>query len=563
MEDKTNGDRTGLTGPPSRVQTVKVDGPGPGSRNIPWTAMMTLVIGAFMAILDSSIVNVALPKLMAVFGVGAESIQWVATAYMLVSGMVVPVTGYLCDRFGSKRMYIFSLAVFTIGSGLCALAWNNNTLIAARVIQAIGGGMIMPVSMSMIYAIVPIEKMGLAMGIWGISAMAAPTIGPTLGGYLVDHMGWEWIFTVNLPVGVASIFLSGMLLNETPRRANLKLDIIGAVLSATACFTLLLAMSEGQDKGWTSLYIVNLIIVSVFSFILFILWELSTPQPLLDLRILKNKTLSYTLLGVTFTTIGLFSAMFLVPLFTQNILGYTPMQTGLLMMPAALTTGIMMPISGRLFDKIGALPLCLSGMLIMTITTYQLHSITTDTSYSHLQWLLVKRAVGMGLAMMPFSTAGMNTVPRFLVARAAALNNLMRQISASLGIAFLTYQMLHRQTLHTAWLAETVNYNSPAAMDALSKLQGIMSQAGGGPQAAAAGATSMLSMLLQRQAFVAGITDAFIISSVITAMAIPFTLFLSKKAVAAETIKQSRQFAHLAPPGMGRSPAEQAPSVSE
>ncbi|MHB1044267.1 MAG: DHA2 family efflux MFS transporter permease subunit [Eubacteriales bacterium] len=542
----------GLPGPPGGP-------PGMAGGDIPWPALMVLVIGGFMAILDGSIVNVALPKLMAIFNVSADSIQWVMTAYLLVSGVVVPITGYLSDRFGSKKMYIFSLAVFTAGSAVCALAWSNNSLVAARVLQALGGGMMLPVSMSIIYMIVPRDKIGLAMGVWGISAMAAPTIGPTLGGYLVDHLGWEWIFTVNIPVGVVAVFLSAIILDETPRRGSLKLDLLGAVTSGLGCFAVLLALSQGQDKGWTSLYIVNLFIFSAFCFILFIMWELITPQPLLDLRLLKNRTFSASLAAMSIATVGLFSAIFLIPLYCQTILGYTPMQTGLLLMPMAMMSGVMMPISGRLFDKIGAAPLCLVGMTITAITTYQLHTISYDTSYSELQWLLVKRAFGLGMAIMPMSTAGMNTIPFFLVARATALNNLVRQISASFGIAFLTYVMLHRQDYHAAWLSETVNYSSPASVSAISKVQAVLSQAGLGPQSAALGAPGVISMILHREAFISGIADAFIVAAFIVALAIPLGFLFTKKAVENESKKQYKQFAHLAPPGMGGPPGKGGP----
>ncbi|MCL6635611.1 MAG: DHA2 family efflux MFS transporter permease subunit [Peptococcaceae bacterium] len=512
-------------------------------------ALLTLVIGAFMAILDGSIVNVALPKMMAIFGVGADEVQWVMTAYLLVSGVVVPVTGYLGDKYGLKKMYIFSLVAFTAGSAVCALAWSNDSLIAARVIQAVGGGMIMPVSMAMIYFIVPRDKIGMALGIWGIAAMAAPSVGPTLGGYLVDHFSWQWIFTINIPIGVAAVFLALMVLDETPRRADLKADYPGIALSASGCFALLLALSEGQDKGWTSLYIVNLFIFAGFALALFVIWELITPHPLLDIRLLTNRTFAASLAALSIITVGLFSAIFLVPLFAQNVQGYTPMQTGLMLMPMAVTTGIMMPVSGRLFDRIGALPLCLAGLTITAVTTYQLHTITYDTSFRAMQWLLVKRAFGLGLAMMPLTTAGMNSVPHFFVGRASALSNLVRQISASFGIAFLTYVMLHRQDCHMAWLAETVTWSSPAAVAALQQVQNLLAQGGAGQQAASAGATAVLAALVQREAFIAGIADAFIVSTVIVALAIPLVFFLSKKRVEAQRAAEYKKYAHLMPPG--------------
>jgi len=329
-------------------------------------ALLTMIIGAFMAILDGSIVNVALPRMMAIFGSAADQIHWALTGYMLATGVVIPITGYLSDRFGGKKIYILSLAAFTAGSALCSLAWSNNSLVVARVIQAVGGGMMMPVSMAMIYYIVPREKIGMALGIWGVTAMAAPSIGPALGGYLVDNFSWQWIFTINIPIGIAAVFLSMAVLKETPLKSGLKADFPGIILCAAGCFALLLALSEGQDQGWTSLYIVNLFIFSGFTLALFVIWELITDQPMLDIRLLKNITFAASLVCVSIAIIGLFSAIFLIPLFVRNVQGLTPLQTGLLMMPAALASGIMMPISGRLFDEIGALPLCLADAFVVS-----------------------------------------------------------------------------------------------------------------------------------------------------------------------------------------------------
>lgn len=536
----------------ARGQVTPGGGPPGAGGKIPMAALLTLILGAFMAILDGSIVNVALPRMMAIFGSTADEIQWVLTGYMLASGVVIPVTGYLSDRFGGKKIYIIALGAFTAGSALCAMAWSNNSLVAARVIQAVGGGMMMPVSMAMIYYIVPRDKIGTALGIWGISAMVAPSIGPTLGGYLVDNFSWQWIFTINIPIGIAAVFLSMAILDETPVKSGLKADFPGILLSIAGCFALLLALSEGQEKGWTSLYIVNLFIFAGFTLTLFVIWELSTDHPMLDIRLLKNITFAASLVCISIATIGLFSAIFLVPLFVQNVQGLTPLQTGMMMAPAAMASGVMMPISGRLFDKIGALPLCLVGLTVTIVTTYQLHAITYDISYRELQLILVIRSLGLGLCMMPLTTAGMNTIPHFLIGRASALGNTVRQISASFGIAFLTYVMLHRQEYHAAWIADSVSWSSPAATGAMQQLQGLLAQAGYSPQ----GATGVFSALVMREALVSGIADAFVVSTIIVVIAMPFVFFLSKKRVEIQRAAEYRRYAHLAPPG---GPPERAP----
>ncbi|ABO49001.1 drug resistance transporter, EmrB/QacA subfamily [Desulforamulus reducens MI-1] len=506
---------------------------------------MILVIGAFMAILDSSIVNVALPRFMTLFGSSADEIQWILTGYMLTSGVVVPITGYLGDRFGNKRMYIWSVAAFTIGSLLCGLAWSTNSLTIFRVIQAIGGGMIIPISMAMIYRIIPRQKIGMALGIWGIAAIMAPAIGPTLGGYLVDHFSWQWIFTINIPIGIAAIMLSIAYLEETPIQKNLKPDIPGILLSSVGCFALLLALSEGQDKGWTSQYIVTLLVLSAFTLILFVMWELQAPNPLIDIRLLNNPVLSASLLATCIATIGLFSAVFLIPIYAQNLLGYTPMETGLMMMPMALVTGFMMPISGKLFDKFGAFWLGIVGMSIVVGVTYYLHTLGLDTSYHHIQIILSIRAVGLGLATMPLTTAGMNTVPRFLVGRASALNNTVRQISGSMGIAYLTYVMLQRQAYHTAILTEGVSISSMAAVQAQGQMQSYLAANGMAGQAAAQGSLGIISGLIARQSFMTALDDTFVVSAIIIAFVLPMMFLLSKHRVEKERKRQEARYAHL------------------
>ncbi len=523
-------------------------------RPFSWPALLVLVLGAFMSILDGSIVNVALPRLMAIFGVSPDKIQWVMTAYLLTSGVVVPVTGYLGDRFGYKRVYIYSLAAFTVGSALCGAAWSNDSLIAFRVIQALGGGMIIPLSMSIIFRMVPRQKMGMAMGVWGISATMAPAVGPTLGGYLVDYYSWHLIFTINIPIGIIAVILSYLFIEETPLVGSLKFDVLGCFLCCAGLFCLLLALSRGQDEGWTSQYIVTLFVLAGFCLLVFCLWELHVPHPMLDIRLFANKVYTASIAAVCMTSITMFAAIFLVPIYCQSLQGMTPMQTGLLVMPMALATGIMMPVSGRLFDKIGALPLGLVGLVIAGTFTVMLGFINLDTGYRALQVLLVLRAVGLGLCMMPISTAGMNTIPPALVGRASAINNLIRQISASLGIAYMTYIMLDRQALHAARLADGVNWTSPAAVETYKRLS-YLANLGFGPGAGDSTALGYINMLVQKQAMVQGIGDALLVSALAAFLTIPLLFPLSKKKVEEARRREMVRYANL----MGAGPAGGGP----
>jgi len=498
----------------------------PDKKDSFWLPLLVVVIGAFTAILNNSSINVALPKLMAIFGVAADDIQWVLTAYTMVSGVVIPVTGFISDRLGTKRIYLVSMAVFVFGSVMCSLAWSNGTLIAARVIQGIGGGAVMPVSMAIVYGIVPREKIGMALGVWGMAAVCAPAIGPTLGGYVIDHFSWRFLFTMNIPVGIAGILLGYLLLPESPLRKDTKLDAWGFALSAIGCFSLLLALSQGQSKGWSSFYIVTLFIVSFFSLLLFVIVELNHEQPMLNLRLFKNAIFSISVFTGSLITIGLFGGVFLIPLFTQNLLLLTPYQTGLLLMPSALTTAVMMPISGLLFDRFGAKALSLTGLAITAWGTWNLSKINLSTNNATIIFNTTFRSIGMGLAMMPITTAGMNTVPTSLIARASALNNVIRQVSASFGIAILTAIMQNRQAFHYTILSESVSIDS-AASYYIGTIQAFLANAGLGPDAKNM-AIAVLGGIVARESMVRAIDDTFLVATLFIIVALPFSFLLGK-----------------------------------
>ncbi|MGB9804034.1 DHA2 family efflux MFS transporter permease subunit, partial [Desulfofundulus sp.] len=400
------------------------------------------------------------------------------------------------------------------------------TLVAARVCQAVGGGMLVPISMGMLFKVVPRGQMGMAMGTWGISAMMAPTIGPTLGGYLVDNFSWNMIFFINVPIGLVGMFLATAFLHETPL-LKAKFDLPGCLLSGAGCFALLLALSEGQDKGWTSQYIVTLLVVSFFSLLMFVLWELGEEDPMLDVRMLANPVFAVSLLITSVVAIGLFGGLFLVPIFTENLLNLTPTQTGLLLMPAALTSGLMMPISGRLYDRIGARPLALVGLSVVAFTTWQLHKLSLDTSTHWLRMVMMYRSLGMGLAMMPISTAGMESVPARLSGRASSFNNLVRQVSASFGIAILTSLMTKRQVYHFDWMRDSCSWSSPVAYDILQQVKQALNLSGDRTLA-------VLGMVAQRIATASAIGDCFVVSTLMVVVAIPLCLFLGKRVKVAE-----------------------------
>lgn len=480
-----------------------------------WWALGATIIGGFMSILDTSIVNIAIPKMMAVFAVDTDQAQWILTAYMLTMGVLQPVTGYFCDTFGMRRMYLFSLALFTVGSALCGAAWSNDSMIVFRVIQAIGGGLIIPVTMAIVYHVFPMKERNMAMGIWGISAMVAPAIGPTLSGYLVEYWDWRWIFTINIPIGIAGYVFAALVLRESALHRDAKFDYGGFITSSLGLFCLLLALSQGVDEGWTSAYIIFLFYIAIVSLALFVAIELNHANPILDLRLFKNWNYTFSIIVIFIGTIGLFGGIFLVPLFMENLRGYTAMQTGILMFPSALTAGLTMPVAAKLADKFGAKPVVVMGIFLLGAGSLPFMYIDMDTSYLTVMSVMVIRGLGLGLFMMPATVLGMNTVAMAQVSRASAMNNAIRQISGSLGIALLTTIVQNRQIFHLSHIAENINQNSNAAKHMLDYGEKLFMHSGSVQGIAHIKSLALMSSLAQRQSFVFGFDDAFFVLGLI------------------------------------------------
>ena len=493
--------------------------PEPGNRG--WIlALAVTVIGAFMAILDTSIVNVAIPHIMTVFGVSQNDVQWIVTIYLLALGVVVPLSGWLGDTVGLKRLYIASLLVFTLGSALSALSPSLGFLIWARVLQALGGGMIMPTTMSMVFQMVPRDRIGTAMGFWGLSLLLAPAIGPTVGGYLVEYVDWRWIFTINIPIGILGSLAAAAWLPEFPRREAGRLDWPGALSAAIGLFALLFALTEGQAWGWTSEGIAYLFYTAFIAIGFFVLWELyGAKTPLLDLRVFRYPSFTASIIAMVILTIGMFSALFFIPIFLQNLRGLSPFQTGLVMMPGALASGIMMPVAGRIYDRIGPKLPGVIGFLGLAVGTYLLHEMTSDVPTGFIVLVMVIRGFAMGLAMMPLMTGGMSVIPQPLISRASAIQNIMQRVAGAFGIAALTEVMLVRQSVYIEAMREAVTPASPA----------IQSLLAGGQ-----GAIVYLWDEIQIQSLVRAMDDVFVLSAALIVMAIVAVVFVKRHLVPGE-----------------------------
>lgn len=483
-----------------------------------------------MSVLDSSIVNIALPKMMAVFGVSADDSKWILTAYTLTLGAIIPLTGYLQDIFGPKRIYMFALAMFTLGSLLCGFAWNNTSMIVFRVLQALGGGMIMPVGMSIVYTLFPRNKIGLALGFWGIAAMAAPAIGPTLGGYIIEKMDWRLIFNVNVPIGVIGVILTAILLQGSEKKPFKSFDIIGFLSSTIGLVSLLYVLGEGSSIDWGKVEYPILVALGCLSLVLFVVNELTHPNPLLDLRTLKISDFSISLVISSILTLALMGGTYVLPLFLQNVRGYTAMQAGLIMFPSAIVVGILMPLSGKLFDKFGAKPVVIPGLIILAISSYDLAIATSmNSSEGTIVFITCMRSIGLGLALMPISTAGMNAIPTQLVPGASALNNTIRQIAGALSVTIMSTVIQSRTNFNYLKLTEQVTSYNQTSNNIISILTNAYMHGGLAKDSAQVSALSSLANMLQGQAYVDAMAYSVALTAAIVIVTIVLTLFMRSK----------------------------------
>ncbi|HXT44187.1 MAG TPA: DHA2 family efflux MFS transporter permease subunit [Pseudonocardiaceae bacterium] len=421
--------------------------------------LAVLIAGMFMSVLDISIVNVAIPTIQNEFGVTTDDVQWVVTGYTLALGVVVPVTAWLGDRFGLSRVYHLALLAFAVGSALCGLAWDLNSLVIFRIVQAIPGGILPVITMSILFRIVPRDRLGAAMGLYGLGVVFAPAVGPTLGGYLVEYVNWRLIFFINVPIGILGAVAAVLVLPHFPRLARRRFDVLGFVTIAGGLFAVLLALSEGESWGWYSYRVLGLITFSVLSLALFVVIELAVDDPLLDIRIFRYGAYTHSLVLISLLMVVMFGVLFYIPLFLQQGQGWGALDAGITLLPQALMMGVMMPIAGRVYDRIGPRWPAAVGLALVSVSTYLLHTITIDTTRAHIMWILVLQGAGLGMAMMPIFTGGVAVIPVAQVNAASAFNNVVQRVSGALGLAVLTAILIKQQAEQMAGRAALVPSN--------------------------------------------------------------------------------------------------------
>ena len=507
----------------------------PKSQYYKWFVLANVMLGTFMAVLDSTIVNVSLPKVMSSFGVGLSTIQWVITAYMLSMAVMLPTSGWLADKFGYKKVYFWGLFLFTFGSLLCGLSNDESTLIMSRIIQGLGAGMIQPLGMAIIIREFPIQQRGLALGFWAIAAAASVSFGPLIGGYLVDNFSWQLIFDVNVPIGIAALLFTVIIQREFISPNARKFDYIGFISVIIFLPVLLYALSEGNAQtnsaGWSAPYILVCFAISAIGLAVFLTQELTTEYPLLDLRLLKDRNFGMSNLLMLVFSIGMFGSTFLLPLYLQNSLGYTALQSGAVFLPVGIIQGFMSPISGWFSDKISAKVPIMVGVGLLVFSFYLNSELSYLTEHSFIMTTLYLRGFAMGIIFTPLSTFSLATIPHHKMAQASSISNTVRQIGGSLGVALLSTVLTSRVNFHAQMYGGAIQSGSQAFQGATRNMAYYIQQHGGGSfSTAMKQAQSLVMSNVSSQAFIQGIDDDFLIAALITVIGfIPILLLKPKK----------------------------------
>ncbi|MHB1686217.1 MAG: DHA2 family efflux MFS transporter permease subunit [Ignavibacteriaceae bacterium] len=496
-----------------------------------WWVLGNVMIGTFMAVLDATIVDVSLAKIMATFGIGIDSVKWVATAYLLVFAVMLPTSGWVADHFGYKKVYAMGLGLFTLGSLLCSLSWNESALIIFRIIQGAGAGFIMPVGMAIVTREFPPEKRGLALGFWSIAAAASVSLGPSLGGYLIDNFAWHSIFDINVPVGVIGIFATIVIQREYKTKTTRSFDFLGFISVTTFLTSLLIALSDGNAEwntgGWTSPFIVTCFALSIIGLIVFLIVELNIKHPLIDLSLLKNFNFAVANIVLFIFGMGMFGSTFLLPLYLQNGLGYTAFQAGSLFLPIGIIMAFMAPIAGRLSDKINPKIPAFIGIVLLASSLYVNRFLSLFSETSFIMVSLYLRGFGMGLIFTPLSTMALSDIPREKMAQASGLFNVLRQVGGSFGVALMGTLLTERTIFHTTLYGEAINKYSPVAKNIMIGLTRYSQETVGGTNAVSAmRANALIIYHLSQQAFVSAVDDDFLIASLITILCLLPIVFL-------------------------------------
>jgi DHA2 family multidrug resistance protein len=500
-------------------------------RHSPWLIAMGVMMATFMEVLDTSIANIALPHIAGSLSATPEEATWVLTSYLVSNAIVLPTTGWLANHFGRKRVFISCIAMFTIASALCGLAWSLPTLIFARILQGIGGGAMVPIAQSIMLESFPRQKRGAAMAIFAQGVVVAPILGPTLGGWITDSYSWRWIFYINLPVGIMAVLAAQWLVEDPPyiqRNKSATIDYIGFGLLAVWLATLQILLDKGQEADWFgAVWVRWFTLASVLSFAGFIWWQLRAEHPLVDLTVFKNR--NFTIGLILMTTLGaiLYGTTAQIPLFLQTLMGYPALQSGYAMSPRGMAAFVTTFFVGRIVGKVRMRWMLCIGFILLALSSFMLSDLNLQVSQINVIWPSVVNGIAISFIFVPLTTATMSQLAQQQLGNATGLYNLMRNLGGSIGIAFVTTMLARGAQVHQALMVGHLAPDNPAFRQQFEAAHKLLANHTD-PVTASRQAYNAVYSLLDQQAHLLAFVDNFFIFGALALITMPL-IFLFKR----------------------------------
>jgi MFS transporter, DHA2 family, multidrug resistance protein len=525
-----------------------------GNRN-PWIIAAVLSISSFMEVLDTAIANVSLRHIAGGLSSAYDEATWVLTSYLVANAVVIPLSGWLADTFGRKRYYMSSVALFTIASGCCGIAPSLPFLIGARVVQGMAGGGLQPLTQAMLVDTFPPQKRGQALAIFGVTLILAPTIGPLLGGVITDSFSWRWIFLVNIPVGVVSLLLVKMLVDEPKKlreerkqtwSRGIRLDAMGLVLIAAGLGALEITMDRGEREDWfASPIIIASAIVAIVGLIAFVMWELTRRDPLLDLSIFKNRNFAMAMFVIVITGVIMYGTTQFIPQLLQEVLGYTATSAGMALTAGGVATLIAMPFAGILSDKIQPRYLIGGALIGEAFALWHMTHLSTEVTFWGAAMARVWQALPIPFLFIPLTNAAFVGVPGNRTNQASALLNVARNVGGSVGISLVQSLLANRQQFHQSRYVEQLNPLNPGYSEALDRITSTLLAQGRSAVESMQLAPALVYQTLLKQASMLAFIDCFWVLMIVTIAVFPAVMIMrNTPGIGGAKGKQSRAEAH-------------------
>jgi DHA2 family multidrug resistance protein len=492
----------------------------------------TVILAAMMELIDTSIVNVALSHMSGNLGATLEDTSWVITSYAIANVIIIPITSFLALKLGRRNYYIGSVIAFTFFSFMCGQATNIWMLVAFRFLQGLGGGALLSVSQAIVFELFPKEKQNIASALFGIGVFIGPTIGPTLGGYITEFYSWPWIFYINVPLGALVATLCLWLLPEPALKQKAgKVDWLGIFLLAIGISALQTVLERGETDDWFETgYIIWLSVIAAMSLVLFVWWELRTEKPVVNLSVLKSRNLSIAAALTFISGIGMFSSVFLTPVFAQRLLGFTPTQTGLMLLPGAIIAIFGLIISAKLLQRgISPMYMIAAGIILFGFFSWQMAGMNTSASSNLITHALIFRGLGLAIITVPLTTLAVSSLAPKDIPQGAALNNMMRQLGGSFGLAMVNTYLANRNAVHRSDLISYIRPDSTVAMERIERMTRYFISKGANITDAHNAALKMIDLSVTKQASLLSFNDAYLIVGSVFLTALPLLLFAAKR----------------------------------